>query len=234
MERGYIKLWRKIMDSEIFANPALFKLWALCLMKATHEDIYISINGVVKSIKLSPGQFVTGRYALHKEYYPRKATAIMKSPLTLWRWLKILENMQILTIKSCNKFSIISIINWNQYQQNEQQMNNRRTTDEQQMNTNKNNKNNKNNKKRVIPDIFLLTQQLKKYALGKGIFENEVNEIFEHFKNHHAAKGSLFANWDRAWFLWVRNELKFNTDKYKPKDDYDPVKCQAPLEEVLS
>ncbi len=221
------------MDSEIFANPALFKLWALCLMKATHEDIFISIDGAVKPIKLNPGQFVTGRHALHKEYYPKR-TATMKSPLTLWRWLKILENMQILNIKAYSKFSLISVTNWNQYQQNEQQMNNRRTTDEHQMNTNKNNKNNKHHKKRVIPDIFLLTQNLKKYALDKGLYENEIDGIFEHFKNHHAAKGSLFVDWDRAWFLWVRNELKFNPEKYKIKDDYDPVKNQAPLEEILS
>jgi hypothetical protein len=38
--------------------------------------------------------------------------------------------MQILNIKSYSKFSIITVLNWNQYQQNEHQMNIRRTSSE--------------------------------------------------------------------------------------------------------
>jgi len=57
----------------------------------------------------------------------------------------VLENMQILNIKSNNKYSIITIVNWHTYQNvvseneqhNEQQLNNSRTTAEQQMNTSK-------------------------------------------------------------------------------------------------
>jgi hypothetical protein len=57
----------------------------------------------------------------------------------------VLENMQILNIKSNNKYSIITIVNWHTYQNvvseneqhNEQQLNNSRTTAEQQMNASK-------------------------------------------------------------------------------------------------
>ena len=48
--------------------------------------------------------------------------------------------MQILNIKSYNKFSIITVINWNLYQQDEQQMNNRWTTDEHKQECIKNDK----------------------------------------------------------------------------------------------
>ena len=54
---------------------------------------------------------------------------------------KILEKLQMISIKSNNKFSIISIDNWEEYQGEEQQKNNKRTTKEQQSNTNKNVKN---------------------------------------------------------------------------------------------
>ena len=70
--------------------------------------------------------------------------------------MQTLEKMGNLNIKTNNKYSIITIVNWETYQgannnyehQNEQQMNNKRTTDEQQMNTNKNDKECKEGKRK--------------------------------------------------------------------------------------
>lgn len=145
MSKGYIKLWRKTIDSKIFADPELFKLWCLCLLKASHKKTFITVDGLKEPIEVLPGQFVTGRYSLHSEYYPKRKKN-QKSPSTVWRWMEILENMQNLHIETNNKFSIVSIVNWSSYQgnctqnaqQNEQQVNSRCTADEQQMNTNKN------------------------------------------------------------------------------------------------
>ena len=68
--------------------------------------------------------------------------------------------------------------------------------------------------KRKIPEVFPLKKELKTYAFKKGIFKNEVEDIFEHFKNHHGAKGTLMLDWDKCWYTWVRNEIKFNPEKY--------------------
>jgi len=135
MNRGYIKLWRRSLDSSIFAHEGLWKLFCLCLMKATHKETDVTVSGVLKPIRLLPGQFITGRWSLHEDYhqaylkkkYTRKAAP---TAITLYRWLLSLRDMQILNIKTYNKFSVISICNWNQYQGNEQQMNIRRTPDE--------------------------------------------------------------------------------------------------------
>ena len=35
---GWIKLHRKILDSPIFQNEKLFKVFAYCLMKASHKE----------------------------------------------------------------------------------------------------------------------------------------------------------------------------------------------------
>lgn len=35
---GWIKLHRKLLDSPIFQNEKLFKVFAYCLMKASHKD----------------------------------------------------------------------------------------------------------------------------------------------------------------------------------------------------
>lgn len=128
MEQGWIKLYRKILQSKVFQNERLLKLWILCLIKANHDRQYISIEGVIKPVKVEPGQFITGRFELHRDYHQsrRGYKKLLPSPYTAWRWLVSLRDMQMLSIKSFNKYSIISIINWKQYQGNEQQVSNRR------------------------------------------------------------------------------------------------------------
>ena len=128
----------------MFNNPDLLKVWIWCLLKATHDD-YTQMVGL-QEVNLVKGQFVFGRKVASDE--------LQMSESKTYRLIKKLELMQNLNIKTNNKFSIITIENWELYQfdenkneqQFEQQMNNKRTTNEQQMNTNKNIKNNKNNK----------------------------------------------------------------------------------------
>lgn len=146
MKRGYVKLWRKTIDSLVFAHEGMLKLFILCLLKANHEPADVTIPGILSPIHVESGQFITGRNSLYEDYHQlhlRKRTRRKPAPhaTTLYRWLLTLQDMSILHIKSHNKYSIISIINWNQYQQVDQQMIIKRSTDDQQMITNKKNKN---------------------------------------------------------------------------------------------
>lgn len=156
MHQGWIKLHRKLLENPIFDNPYLLKLWIYCLMKATHKELKQLVGN--QMVELIPGQFITGRHALSKEFNEGAKPEHQISPITLWRWLKLLEKYDFLNIKTTNKYSVVTINNWDKYQDNEQQMNNKRTTNEQQMNTNKNIKNDKNEKnnnksrKRVYED----------------------------------------------------------------------------------
>ncbi|MBW1697846.1 MAG: hypothetical protein JRH18_19960 [Deltaproteobacteria bacterium] len=127
MNQGYVKMWRKSKDSSVFAHEGLWKLFCLCLMKACHKETEVTIPGILQPIKLKPGQFVTGRESLWEEYHqlhlkkkPRRKPA--PHAITLFRWLLTLQDMSILHIKTYNKYSIITIFNWNRYQQDEQQM----------------------------------------------------------------------------------------------------------------
>lgn len=81
----------------------------------------------------------------------------------------------------------------------------------------------KNNKKTAkkstqFPASFSLTDKLKKYATEKEIENPELE--FEHFKNHHIAKGSLFRDWERAWYTWVINGKKFKKNSKGEKCSY--------------
>ena len=84
------------------------------------------------------GQFIFGRY--------KAAEELKMSPSAVYRYMKLLEENNNISIKVNNKFSLVSIVNWELYQTNTEKVNNKWTTNEQQMNTNKNVKNVKKEK----------------------------------------------------------------------------------------
>jgi len=120
-------------------------------MLANHKTQWVYVDGLASPVEVKPGSFITGRYSFHRAMFPKPTNSI-PAPLTVWRWLQGLESLQNVNIKTNNKYSLITIVNWDIYQscendneqQNEQNLNSRRTTDEHQMNTNKNDKNVKN------------------------------------------------------------------------------------------
>lgn len=154
---GWIKLHRKIRDNAIFNDPYLFRLWIICLTEATYRKRDQVVGK--QMVCLEPGQFVTGRFQLEQLFNKGLSGEQQISAVSLWRWLKNLENAEFLNIKSNNKFSVVTIENWAFYQQeliaseqqNEQQMINKRSTDDQQAITNKKVKKVKNNNKDSCP-----------------------------------------------------------------------------------
>jgi hypothetical protein len=114
MERGYVKLYRKTLDSPVFSNPNLFKLWTFCLLMGSYKESP-AMAGLVKPLSLRRGQFPTGRYALQKALYPT-GSKDPPSPETCWRWLKALQDMGNISIESKGKFSVVTVINWDMYQ----------------------------------------------------------------------------------------------------------------------
>jgi hypothetical protein len=148
MEEGWIKLHRRLKDSEVFADPELLKLWILCLMEANHKGRWVAVSGLGRPVFIERGQFITGRYALHGMYY-RKKKKTNACPSTVWRWLETLRDMKNLNIETNSRFSTVTITNYSTYQnevcQNEQPnaqaMNSRCTAGEQPVRTTKNGKN---------------------------------------------------------------------------------------------
>ena len=69
---------------------------------------------------------------------------------TIYRNLKILSNLGMISLKTNNRFTLIEVVNYCNYQvsysESEQQVDNKRTTDGQQVDTTKKLKNIKNNK----------------------------------------------------------------------------------------
>ncbi|MFA7185604.1 MAG: hypothetical protein WC082_11955 [Victivallales bacterium] len=223
MNRGYVHFWRKSLDSGWLRNHQLWVFWSYCLLKATHRE-YDAIVGLQR-VHLNPGQFIFGRRQASIE------TGLTERQIrTIIEFLKKAGN---LTIKTTNRFSIISIINWDIYQgretQNDQQ-NDQLPTSKRPHTITKEHKHNKRGAT-LAPDNFLISDKMREYAKTKG-FTGNLENLSEKFLNYHRAKGSKFSDWNAALRNWIIRELEFNPPPAAATDQ--PLNQGRSLEDILS
>lgn len=156
-EMGWVKIHRKIMKSGVWGNPNYLMVWVWCLMRANVRDVVVPFNGV--DIKLKRGEFITGR---------KKATQEMPISERNYRTaLTYLENTQRVTIKTTNRFSIITVVKYGDYQDQSQKttskVTNKRPATDQQATTDKN----YNNKKKDTASIEAEMQNSNATPIGE-------------------------------------------------------------------
>lgn len=100
---GFIKIWKSLEKWEWFSDPNMVALWVHLLLKANWQDKRWC-GHVIKR-----GQCVIGRSQLSKE------TGI--SEQTIKTCLNRLKSTSQITIKSTSKFSVLTIENYEFYQQ---------------------------------------------------------------------------------------------------------------------
>ena len=140
MSDGWVKLHRKLLDHPIFKNDKLFRVFVYCLLKASHKDREQLVGDSI--VNLKAGELATGRTAISG------ATGL--SEQNVKTAINKLKALQIITSKPTNKYSIISILNWDSYQQDNQQTTSKQPASNQHVTTNKNVKNEKNVKNNDI------------------------------------------------------------------------------------
>jgi len=221
---GWVRIYRKILDSGVMQDEYLFQLWIYILLSVNHRQTKIIFNG--KEIVLKPGSGIFGLNSIVtelKNLKNPKTPKFKKFKTIYYRRLKILEKLGKVKLQTTNKFTIITVVKWNQYQPSETQVKLKRNSSETQVKTNKNDKNDNNDNKRKYkkkktptPDIFPVTDQMKDYA-KKQNFGGDLEYITENFLLYHRKKGSKFVDWYAAWQSWVRNEVKWNPPEMSPQ-----------------
>lgn len=161
MNNGYVKVYRSLTEKGYYKDSSYVHLWVHLLMKATYQDKEYLFNNKIEYLK--PGQCITGRFSLSRE------TGIQASKIE--RILKCFESEHQIEQQTTNKFRIITILNWSEYQQNEQQseqqVNNQRTTSEQPVNTNNKEKKDKKENKEIYTSEFLQFYSAYPKHIGK-------------------------------------------------------------------
>lgn len=111
MKRGYIKLWRRIQDDELWQQRRRFskiEAWIDLLLMANHKKSKIFVGN--REIVVKRGEVFTSQLQLSKR----------------WNWSigsvnSFLNKLQIIKkaeTKAENKYTIIFILNYSLYQRN--------------------------------------------------------------------------------------------------------------------
>jgi hypothetical protein len=146
---GWVKVYRKIIDWEWYKDANTFRVFFHLLIMANHEP------KKCRGIWVGRGQWITGRKALSE--------SLTLSDRQVRTALNHLKSTNEITINPSNRFSLITIVNYEEYQkkdsdsdqQNDQQLDiqatSKRPANDQQTTTNKNirTKEYKNDKKDI-------------------------------------------------------------------------------------
>lgn len=120
MHRGYVKLWRKIEDWSWFKSSKTLQLFIFLLIKANHQPY------TFMGYEIDRGQVVTGRDSISRQ--------LGMTAQSFREATKRLKTTNDITIKTTNKFSIISIVNFTLYQDKTTNSTTNKTTNQQPTN----------------------------------------------------------------------------------------------------
>jgi len=128
---GFIKLHKQILKWEWYDDSNTFRLFIHCMLNASYEDNYWQGELIKK------GSFVSGRKKLAKE--------LKLTEQQIRTSINKLKKSEEITIVTTNKYSIITVINYTEFQEFKKNITNKQPTNNQQT-TNKNEKINQEKK----------------------------------------------------------------------------------------
>lgn len=138
---GWIKLYRKLMESKYGKDLEMVGFFAHMLMRANHKDGFTH-----DGTKILAGQFMTSQEKLASEFRLTRPK--------IQRMLAKLKDAKQIDLQTSPKNTIITILNWQLYQSDDQPAINQRAATVQLPCTNKNANNNKNGRKKNAPTLF--------------------------------------------------------------------------------
>lgn len=209
MERGYFALWRKFQDHPFWKERRVFskaEAWIDILWEAQHQKTPQDVMIGMQVFKCQYGECLKSMRTWAKRWG--------WSESRVRRFLELLVKMNQIQKMDEIQTTRITVCNYMHY---DPRVTHERRTSDARATTDKNDKNEKNYKYKVkvpIPTDLELTPEFISYASSKGIKNGRLPDLFEAFTIHHRKKGSKFADWYAAWQTWVRNEIKFNPDRY--------------------
>ena len=126
---GFIFLHRKLLDSRLFKNEGLLKLWVWILLRANHQDKWFQIETGrgVSEINCQRGELIVGRNKASKE--------LDMSPSRFYSLLTKLKRLKKVELDPCSHYTKIKVIKYSEYQgviKDTKQASNKQETSKQQ------------------------------------------------------------------------------------------------------
>ena len=213
-KRGYYRITRGFLENPMFKNEPLTEREAfqwLIDRAAWKERPAFRVRGTVFQLN-------RGELAYACEYLAEAWGFAAWSKSRVWRVLKKFEKHGAILLQAERDATRITLCNYDKHQGNANaEPNASETPVKRERNETEEIKyikgiENKGARKRAsqFPEGFLLNDDRRAVADRHGIPAVRVDGIFEHFRDHHMAKGSVFVDWDAAWRTWCKNDLKFH------------------------
>ena len=235
---GWIKIHRKLLDNPVVCkDPDHLAVWMYLLLEAAHKDHETLFGG--KPIVLAPGQLITGRQKISRETKVEQHKAD--------RIIKLFKSAQLIEQRAECYGSLISILNWDKYQndeqQNEQRVSNERATSEQRVSTIQEYKNDKNDKKYIYKDVpeeikepfmewVAMRKTLKKPITTKSAVTRALNKLYSLSKNpdrqRELIEYATYKNWLSFYPIPQDDKIPKKTEEPKPK----PIEAVAMPDDV--
>ncbi len=224
---GYVKIHRKLLQWGWYQDHAVKEVWLHLLLTASFRECKYRGKTIL------PGQCVVGTEQMAKDLgFTRQQvrTAIKK-----------LNSTNEITIETTNKFSIVTLVNWAEYQLKENPLTNKITntltnnqpTNNQQITNNqphrKNVKNVKNVKKSVCTHAhdnnsqsekssfaeFVTMTNAEYEALIEKFGETDAKRMIELLDNYKGSHGVEYSSDYRTILSWVKDKLREEKQKAK-------------------
>ena len=216
---GFITLHRKLLDWEWYSDINTKTLFIHCLLKANWEDKNW------RGIDIKRGSFITSNQALSKE----TNLTIQQIRTSIFKLTKTHE----LNIQTTNKYTLLTVVKYEDYQTQEKQTTNKQQTSNKQTNkqvTTTNNINNKQlNNNNILNNSLLSEIKIsddKKFFKIKDL-EIEINE--DSLFNYNTAIGfyKLFIN-----NLKEKGSPTNQIEKTKYKNFVEPIRLMIDNDKV--
>jgi len=210
MDNGFIKLHRKLIEWEWFSDSNTFHVFMFLLLDANHAD------KKWKGVMVKRGEKITSVDKI------RLRTGL--STQTVRTCLKRLESTREITIKTTNRYSIITICNYDTYQCRENSTNKQLTNDQQtankQLTTNKNEKNEKKDTHGELKNVLLTEEEHEKL---KAKFNGSCQEKIEKLSEYIASKGKKYSSHYATILSWSRRDAPAPTKEKVSKESKSEV-----------
>ncbi len=188
---GWIKLHRKLLDNAIFYKADYLQLWLFILLRVNHEEANFIWNNQTQQVKQGSGIFSQKQIAV-----------LLKMPISkVNRILKFLQNENQILVTTCNKYTIIEVLNWAKFQQEEQNGNQTETkqksTRNQKENKQKSNRNQletNNNEKKEKNDNNEKNEQEAESDLVYPFVTDEFKKIWQVWNNYRTQRKIPYKN----------------------------------------
>lgn len=202
MNIGYIKLHRQFKNTSFYKDTVVRGVFLHLLLSANFKDNEVFVNGKVVVVK--KGQLLTGFDVLSLESgYSRSQVR---------RAIKSLILTRTITRRATNKYSIISILNWDTYQQETTPKTTPTATNKRQAGdrlATANKKVKKVKKINIYASLNCLTDELcLEISEQYNVSEKSVRVLRDKLKGWCEAKGKKYKNYKAALQNWVRTAIE--------------------------